>query len=165
MKNKETGPAAEDATCGSVRSSGAKMRRLRDGARVRGEQKCTRTRAGPDSWGEASAPEQKRAVGCLGAKKRAPGKLGQQRAPGCLRRAKNADAAVSCLRWVTGLVEVWGGGMGWRYGEMSWWGLAVRACRCGRERSRGKVLGNEGRGRAHRSPEERRAVAEAASSI
>ena len=25
------------------------MRHLRDGARVRGEQKCTRTRAGPDS--------------------------------------------------------------------------------------------------------------------
>ena len=82
------------------------MRRLRDGARVRGEQKCTRTRGGPDNCGEASAWEEKRAEGCLGAKKRAPGNLGQQRAPGCWRRARNADAAVSCLRWVRGVVEV-----------------------------------------------------------
>ena len=56
------------------------MRRLGDGARVRGEQKCTRTRAGPDNCGTASAWEEKRAEGCLGAKKRAPGNLGQQRA-------------------------------------------------------------------------------------
>ena len=128
---------------------------------MRGEQKCTRTRAGPDSWGEASACEQKRAVGCLGAKKRAPGKLGQQRAPGCLRRARNADAAVSCLRWVRGVVEVWGGGMGSCAGE-DWpcghagAGANARAAKC---------WAIEGRGIAHRSPEEMRAVAESASSI
>ena len=44
--------------------------------------------------------------------------------------------------------------------------LAVRACRCRRECSRGEVLGRWGRrGRAHLSPEEMRAVVEAANPI
>ena len=43
-------------------------------------------------------------------------------------------------------------------------GLAVRACRCRRECPRGEVLRQwGGRGRAHLSPEEMRAVVEAAS--
>ena len=141
------------------------MRRLCDGARMRGElteQKCTRTRAGPDSWGEASAWEGKGSGGVLAGQKTSTGvNLGQQRAPGCLRRARNADAAVSCLRWVRGVVEVWGGGMGrraggdWPCGHASA-GANARAAKC---------WAIEGRGIAHRSPEEMRAVAEAASSI
>ena len=141
------------------------MRRLCDGARMRGElteQKCTRTRAGPDSWGEASAWEGKGSGGVLAGQKTSTGvNLGQQRAPGCLRRARNADAAVSCLRWVRGVVEVWGGGMGSCAGE-DWpcghagAGANARAAKC---------WAIEGRGIAHRSPEEMRAVAESASSI
>ena len=97
----------------------------------------------------------------LGGQKTSTGEVGAAAGAGVLAPSEERGRRCELLKVGYGI----GGGMGWRYGEMSWWGLAVRACRCGRERSRGKVLGNEGRGRAHRSPEERRAVAEAASSI
>ncbi len=83
------------------------------------------------------------------------GSLEQQRAPGRLCRARSVRAAVSCFRGVREVVEEGGDVL---------LGLAVRACRCRRECSRGEVLGRWGRrGRAHLSPEEMRAVDEAAS--
>ena len=62
---------------------------------VRGEQERTRARAGPESRGGVRARERKRVVG----------RLGQQRVPGCLCRARSVRAAVSCLRGVREVVE------------------------------------------------------------
>jgi hypothetical protein len=65
---------------------------------VRGEQERTRARAGPESRGGVRARERKRVVG----------RLGQQRVPGCLCRARSVRAAVSRLRGFRGVVEEWG---------------------------------------------------------
>ncbi len=46
---------------------------------------------------------------------------------------------------------------------MCCWGLVVRACRCGRECSRGEVLGDGEGARAYLPLEEMRVVVEAAS--
>ena len=51
----EREPTAEDATCGSVRSAGSKLRALARRRLARGEPERPRARAGPDSKGEASA--------------------------------------------------------------------------------------------------------------
>ena len=62
---------------------------------MRGEQERTRARAGPESRGGVRARERKRVVG----------RLGQQRALGCLCRARCVRAAVSYLRGVMEVVE------------------------------------------------------------
>ena len=80
------------------------------------------------------------------------GRLEQQRAPGCLCRARSAGAAVSCLEGVREVVEEWGDVMV----------EAGCACVCARGCSRDEVLG-DGRARAYLLPEEMRAVVEAAS--
>ena len=77
---------------------GQRGERSRNGTRVHGEQECTQARAGPESRGGVRARERKIVVG----------RLGQQRAPGRLRRARSAGAAVSCLGGVREVVEEWG---------------------------------------------------------